>query len=221
MARHGSAASGFSEMVETAGATGTCIKQTTATGETYVVNVATGEKVIPGSLRPDGTMRRPIKVRPGYTPVEERRAFRTRQQLSREEHRANAGSSIPGLTLVEEPASKAGINSKLRAKKQGRDTHSARPQAEQPPNRSAAGVEDKLCGQVEKLSIRENGEQPKAVDPSKRLRNIRKKINEIVELEKKVAAGETPTPEQLEKIGRKATLLAEAAELEKSAKPSE
>lgn len=221
MARHASAASGFSEMVETAGVTGTCIKQTTITGETYVVNVATGEKVIPGSQRPDGTMRKPIKVRPGYTPVEERRAFRTRQQLSRDEHRANVGSSIPGLTPEEQPASKASTNSKPQKKKQGGDARSPTPQAQQPAHRTAADLGDKLCGQVEKLSIRENTEQPKAVDPCKRLRNIRKKINEIIELEKKVLEGETLTPEQLEKIERKATLLAEAADLEKSVKPSD
>lgn len=61
---------GFSELVEDGSdVTGTCVKQTTVTGETYLLNVATGEKVIPGSLRPDGTMRKSIKVRAGYTPA--------------------------------------------------------------------------------------------------------------------------------------------------------
>lgn len=216
MAHPASAASGFSEIVDTAGVVGTCIKQTTVTGETYVVNVATGEKVIPGSLRPDGTMRKPIKVRAGYTPVEERRAFRTRHQLSRDEHRAHVGSSIPGLTPVEDAGQAASGNSKPRKKKPSSDTSSSSGHEKQGQNTRNKGDEDKLCKQLGNLSIGKDTEQARAADPNKRLRNIRKKINEIIDLEKKVASGEKATPEQLEKMGRKAALLAEAADLEKA-----
>lgn len=222
MAHSASASSGFSEIVDTAGVTGTCVKQTTTTGETYVVNVATGEKVIPGSLRPDGTMRKPIKVRPGYTPVEERRTFRTRQQLSREEHRAHVGSAIPGLTPVDEDRPASSNSSKSRKTKPSSDTSSSTPQAKQAQNNfRSPDAQDKLCEQVEKLSIGNDAEQPIATDPNKRLRNIRKKINEIIDLEKKVAMGEQPTPQQLEKIKRKSALLAEAAELERALSPSQ
>lgn len=44
------------------------IRQETAMGEVYYINKITGEKVIKGSRRPDGSIRKDIKVRPGYIP---------------------------------------------------------------------------------------------------------------------------------------------------------
>ncbi|KAL8432211.1 hypothetical protein Efla_005107 [Eimeria flavescens] len=211
MARAAASASGFNELVEAEVVTGSCVKQTTATGETYLLNVATGEKVIPGSLRPDGTMRKPIKVRPGYIPVEERRTFRTRQQLSREEHRANVGSSIPGLLPVEEENSaRSSSSSKQKKKKKAGAAAAKSPKLQQQQQQQQQQQdEEALAAQLqEKLTV--------GVDPSKRLRNLKKKLSEIAELEKKVAEGATATPEQLEKLGRKAALLAEVASLEEA-----
>ncbi|KAL8446067.1 hypothetical protein Emed_005246 [Eimeria media] len=217
MARAG--LSGFSEAVDAASVTGSCVKQTTPTGETYVVNVATGEKVIPGSMRPDGTLRKPIKVRPGYIPMEERRTFRTRQQLSREEHAAHVGTSIPGLTPVESGGPKSSSSSSSSSskprnrKKSGGGSGAPSPSK---PTKAAADETEALADLVkEKLVINKEAEPAKASDPSKRLRNVRKKLNEIKDLEQKVAEGVPATPEQLEKLGRKAALMAELAELEK------
>ncbi|KAL8272570.1 hypothetical protein Esti_003459 [Eimeria stiedai] len=190
--------SGFSEAVNSAAVTGTCVKQTTPTGETYVVNVATGEKVIPGSMRPDGTLRKPIKVRPGYTPVEERRTFRTRQQLSREEHAAHVGTSIPGLTPVESggPPKSMGSSKPRNRKKNGAGGGGPSPSK---PTKAAEATEALADQLKEKLAVSKGeGEAAKASDPSKRLRNVKKKLNEIHELETKVAEGVPATTEQLE-----------------------
>ncbi|CAL4122582.1 unnamed protein product, partial [Meganyctiphanes norvegica] len=58
--------------------------------------------------------------------------------------------------------------------------------------------------------------QPAATDPSKRLRNLKKKLRDIEKLEKQIADGElkNPEPEQLEKIKKKEEILAEINELE-------
>ncbi|KAL8455978.1 hypothetical protein Emag_000221 [Eimeria magna] len=160
-------ASGFNEAVDTAAVTGSCVKQTTPTGETYVVNVATGEKMIPGSMRPDGTLRKPIKVRPGYIPMEERRAFRTRQQLSRDEHAAHVGTSIPGLTPVEGEGQKSSGSSKPRNRKKSGGGAGAPPSPSKPAK--AADETEALADLVkEKLEISEEAEPAKVPDASKR-----------------------------------------------------
>merc|ERR1712012_1337081 len=60
-------------------------------------------------------------------------------------------------------------------------------------------------------------QQPTATDPSRKLRNLRKKLRDIEALEAKLASGEisAPEPEQLEKVSRKADVMAEIAALEK------
>lgn len=45
------------------------VEERTDMGERYLVDVTTGEKVIAGSRRPDGSYRKEIRVRPGYTPM--------------------------------------------------------------------------------------------------------------------------------------------------------
>ena len=55
-----------------------------------------------------------------------------------------------------------------------------------------------------------------AADPAKKLRNLKKKLRDIENLEKKLADGSliNPEPEQLEKVHRKTVMLEELAQLE-------
>ncbi|PHJ19397.1 mago binding protein [Cystoisospora suis] len=60
----------FSDACESSGSGGSMrVEERTDMGERYLVDVATGEKVIAGSRRPDGSYRKEIRVRPGYTPM--------------------------------------------------------------------------------------------------------------------------------------------------------
>ena len=58
--------------------------------------------------------------------------------------------------------------------------------------------------------------QQETTDPTKKLRNLRKKLRDIEALEAKLDSGEVknPEPEQLEKVGRKAQVEAEIRALE-------
>ena len=61
------------------------------------------------------------------------------------------------------------------------------------------------------------GRQPIATDPSRALRNLRKKLRDIEALEEKLVLGKisTPEPEQLEKVARKSEVMEEIVVLEK------
>ncbi|KZT12998.1 uncharacterized protein LAESUDRAFT_606383, partial [Laetiporus sulphureus 93-53] len=54
------------------------VPETTASG--IAVDPRTLERVIPESRRPDGSIRKEKKVRPGYTPQEDVRRFRGTRQ---------------------------------------------------------------------------------------------------------------------------------------------
>eukprot|EP00798_Chlamydomonas_sp_ICE-L_P013805 gene13805-19720_t len=99
-----------------------------------------GEKVIPGSRRPDGTLRKERKVRAGYTPQEEQVTYQP------EVAKAFAGAlKCPGLDPLSEASLKAEAlaatktktqkkNEKRNAKKQedGDDTPASKPASAAP-----------------------------------------------------------------------------------------
>ena len=59
--------------------------------------------------------------------------------------------------------------------------------------------------------------QPVAIDPAKKLRNLKKKMRDIEDLEAKLDSGEIENPEkeQLDKVAKKAEVAREIAALEK------
>ncbi|KAI0773953.1 hypothetical protein C8Q74DRAFT_1172296, partial [Fomes fomentarius] len=68
------------------------IPETSAAG--IAVDPRTLERVIPESRRPDGSLRKQIKIRPGYTPQEDVRRFRGTRQAQMDSSQLPKGHVI-------------------------------------------------------------------------------------------------------------------------------
>ncbi|CAL8109380.1 unnamed protein product [Orchesella dallaii] len=210
-----------------------------------VIKDEAGQTFIPSSQRPDGTWRKPIRVRDGYVPQEEQPVYVSKgkqfaQQRSQcpvgmsvsdvQKFKASSNSSsnagggmtvgyfevgnyeqtptIPGLNFiatseVDKPKSKS-KKSKSKSKSESNDGNSTT--GNQAVGNSAATT-------VHSASTASSNQQ---TDPTKRLRNLKKRLKEIEALEQRIASGELTSPEkeQLEKIQRKDEVLDDIDELE-------
>lgn len=122
------------------------------------------------------------------------------------DHKALLGPpKIPGLpdSVQLAPALEAAKKSNKKKKKSSSNASMAVKQ-----------IESESCPATDYITT----EESVAVDPAKKLRNLRKKLRDIENLEKKLAEGEltNPEPEQLEKVARKPVMLQEIADLEAS-----
>ncbi|RPD61937.1 hypothetical protein L226DRAFT_560637 [Lentinus tigrinus ALCF2SS1-7] len=87
------------------------VPETSAAG--IAVDPRTLERVIPESRRPDGTVRKQIKIRPGFTPQEDVRRFRGTRQAQMDASALPKGHIIgwaPPPQAATPPASKAGMS---------------------------------------------------------------------------------------------------------------
>ncbi|EKX73206.1 conserved hypothetical protein [Theileria equi strain WA] len=64
-------------------------------GESYYVDGKTGEKFILPTKRPDGTLRKKIKVKPGYTPPEEQERYVHKHKRDNDAAKPSNGVSTP------------------------------------------------------------------------------------------------------------------------------
>ncbi|KAI0370293.1 hypothetical protein BV20DRAFT_966966 [Pilatotrama ljubarskyi] len=87
------------------------VPETTVAG--IAVDPRTLERVIPESRRPDGSVRKQIKIRPGYTPQEDVRRFRGTRQAQMDANSLPKGHIVgwaPPPQAAVPPASKAGLS---------------------------------------------------------------------------------------------------------------
>lgn len=206
-----------------------------------------GNKYIAASKRPDGTWRKPRRVKEGYVPQDEVAKYECASMAAQGLRHQNGPV---GCLFVEEkkeerPMSKnARKKAKLREKKKERS-------AKDGDNQMDLKVNDVTQG-VEKVRVSESGSdysssgardsqgfhqvvngrkvsnplpppppppQSDLVPPpddfekelQKRLKNLNKKLRQVEELEKKIKEGgiKQPTPDELDKIGKKAGFLEE------------
>ncbi|KAI3329454.1 putative RNA binding protein Pym [Xylariaceae sp. AK1471] len=154
-----------------------------------VIDENSGERHIPESMRPDGTTRKAIKVRPGYRPPEDVEIYKNR---TAEGFRNRGKGGIPGAEGLktqeqETPSSASNKNAKRReARKKAKSA-----------NESQDAATDKAPSPSEETKAEE-------VDPEaereKKARNIKKKLKQAKDLKNKKEGGESLLPEQIAKV---------------------
>jgi partner of Y14 and mago protein len=168
--------------------------ETTAVSRAGIATSATGERHIPASVRPDGSVRKEIRVRPGYRPPEDVELYKNR---TAEGFRNRAKAGIPGAEPAkpQDASAKAGPAANKNAKRRE-------------ARKKAAGATDEIVETkpAEKAAPAEATEPVKPVDPEaekeKEAKKLVKKLRQARELKDKKEKGDALLPEQFEKVIR-------------------
>ncbi|KAI5209889.1 hypothetical protein E4T39_00467 [Aureobasidium subglaciale] len=158
-----------------------------------ITTSASGERHIPASVRPDGSLRKEIRVRPGYRPPEDVELYKNR---TAEAYKNRGKAGVPGAdttpTTQDLPSAAANKNAKRR-------------EARKKAAASAPTKEDLLPTTMSKESATP-GEAVKQelVDPevekTKEVKKLAKKLRQARDLQDKKEKGDALLPEQFEKV---------------------
>jgi partner of Y14 and mago len=138
------------------------------------------------SRRPDGTLRKEVKVRPGYVAPDEAQKF-TVDRIERSKVPVGYVSGAPALTTPSEP-NKSKNQKRKEKKKVAKETVGGASNAE---------VKD---------DVKSATQQPTAEDAEKKKKNLMKKIRQINDLIAQQSQGKVLDADQLKKVGTRAQL---------------
>ncbi|KAI9143248.1 hypothetical protein BKA69DRAFT_1037054 [Paraphysoderma sedebokerense] len=208
--------------------------QQPATAANSGIVQAGSDRYIPATKRPDGTVRKERKVRPGYTPPEDVAKYsNTRLDSFREASKPLPKGYIPGMPLPsdsntpspfaqQQAKSKSQKKNEKRKKKRNADGTVGSAEAEEDnkveaitKDMSQLEVTSKSKPHTTTTAQSQPQSQASSEDPAKKLKNLRKKLRQVEQLEEKKSSGESLLPEQEEKISKKSELIAEIEALEK------
>ncbi|KAJ9155907.1 Exon junction complex, Pym [Coniochaeta hoffmannii] len=161
-----------------------------------VTDESSGERHIPESVRPDGSTRKAIKIRPGYRPPEDVEVYKNR---TAEGFRARGKGGIPGAEGLkdDDDRKKTEAGAASAASNKNAKRREARKKAK------AAGEEGGETPAGNATTQQQANEEEK-VDPEvereKKARNLKKKLKQAKELKNKKDTGEALLPEQIAKV---------------------
>jgi partner of Y14 and mago len=171
-------------------------KSTSATNS-GIKKLSNGESIIPSSIRADGSVRKEIRVKPGYKPPEDVEVYKNR---TAEGWRNKGKGGVPGADTV---TSDEGAASRTAAQNKNAKRREARKKAA-----AASGVEDEHVAQGEKndsesrstLEINAKEELDPEAEQAKEARKLAKKLRQARDLEEKKDKGADLLPEQFAKV---------------------
>lgn len=184
-----------------------------------IITDDTGERHIPESTRPDGSVRKAIKIRPGYKPPEDAVLYRNRTAESfRNRYKGGVIGAEASTDPDTTPSGSAAANKNAKRRE-------ARKKAKEGGGGGGGGGETKAADPASKLAtpppvhLFENGDSNagEAVDPEverkKKARNLTKKLKQAKELQDKKDGGQSLLPEQIAKVIKINELVRELAAL--------
>lgn len=184
-----------------------------------------GQRVIPSSVRADGTARREIRVRPGYSPPEDVEVYKNRTAVA---WKARSDGGVPGAALADDDDGKKPGASNKSAKRRAAKLRAK--EAEGNSQKGGKGQEkdggkSKGKQQPDELAPENPGPEPSKddredpnielskEDKEKQAKAIRKKIRQASDLKSRLDSGEKLLPEQVEKLIKLDKLIQQLNEL--------
>ncbi|QPH00200.1 hypothetical protein C2857_003535 [Epichloe festucae Fl1] len=155
-----------------------------------VTNAGSGERHIPESVRPDGSTRKAIKIRPGYRPPEDVEVYKNRTAESFRERGRRIGIPGAGGLKEETPEQSSSAASNKNAKRR-----EARKKAKATADNGTTNDDKQAPVEAPKTD-----EVDPEVERERKARNLRKKLKQAKELKSKKDDGEALLPEQIAKV---------------------
>ena len=165
-----------------------------------ITTTASGERLVASSVRPDGTVRKEIRIRPGFTPQEDVATYKNR---TAEAWKNRGKGGVPGAeALGEKPSGKENAVTSKNAKRRAARKRAAAAVPE-------GGDKDQEKEQEQETAtqpVQKQDERPEEADAeatkAKEARKLSKKLRQARELKDKREKGDALLPEQLEKVIR-------------------
>ncbi|CAO1427758.1 unnamed protein product [Diamesa serratosioi] len=174
-----------------------------------------GKYEIKASMRPDGTWRKPRKVKEGYIPQDEVPKYESKGKLFGQKPTLPVGFCPK---VVAESRASASAKTQLQPKKIPSVPGLLVIKKEPKKDKQSTPKTPTAINATKVPELEEMFEDALEIDPLldiyKRLKRLRRKIRDIEVLEQKLKAGEKPEKDQLEKIERKHEIMIEIHELE-------
>ncbi|KAF3902690.1 hypothetical protein AA313_de0200902 [Arthrobotrys entomopaga] len=193
-------------------------QQTTTSG---IQTLASGSRVIPSSVRADGSTRPERRVKPGFTPAEDIAKYQNR---TAEAWRTRGTGGVPGATEVPGagPSEKSTGGKKKRSRKKKNTGVGGDDEKEDEGEEGGDGsVDNAKPAEAEQSAEQKPSDDTAAAtvaatvaaDTEKKAKGLQKKIRQAQELKSRKDKGETLLPEQLDKALRLGELIRDLEKL--------
>jgi partner of Y14 and mago protein len=175
-----------------------------ASSQAGIQTTQSGERHIPSSVRPDGSTRKEIKIRPGYRPPEDVEVYKNR---TAEAWKTRGSGGVPGAAEIDDDSNIKTNNKNAKRREARKKAKATLDSAEEAGAKGTAELGSKAQRDGETESSQEGPTDPSinsgeqvSVEREKQSRNLRKKLRQARELKEKKDSGESLLPDQFAKV---------------------